>query len=133
VTVVVVVLAGLGIALRLMHPSTDRPAAVTSAGLAATASSAPSVAAARATSVAPSRSQVMRQEATAPPAAGSAVSMTVDVTDLPVVTAPAPPARAARAQPPRTVAPPVATPGATAGGAEVPAPAAEEPEEETTP
>jgi len=137
VTVVVVVLAGLGIALRLTRRSTDRPAAVTSAGLAATASSAPSVAATRATSVVPARTQAMRPEPTAPPAAGSAVSMTVEVTDLPVVTASAPPARAAmqaaRPQPPRTVAPPVATPGATAGGAEVPAPAAEEPEDETTP
>ncbi len=133
VTVVVVVLAGLVLALRLMHPSTDRPAAVTSAGLAATASSTPSVGAARATSLAPARTQAMRQEPTAPPGAGSAVSMTVEVTDLPVVTAPAPPARAARAQPPRTFAPPVATPGATAGGAEAPAPAAGEPEEETSP
>jgi eukaryotic-like serine/threonine-protein kinase len=87
VMVAAVVLAGLGLAFRLTHPSTDRPAAVTSAGLAATTSSAPSVA--------PARTQAMPRELTAPPAAGSAISMTVEVTDLPVVTASAPPARAA--------------------------------------
>jgi hypothetical protein len=78
----------------------------------------------------------MPPEPTAAPAAGSSISMTVNVTDLPVVTASAPPARAAvpaaRLQPPRTVAPPVATPSATAGGAEELAPASEEPEDETT-
>jgi eukaryotic-like serine/threonine-protein kinase len=119
VIVAVVVLAGLGLAFRLTHPSTDRPAAVTPAGLAATTSSLPSVPAARTTWVAPAR--------TAPLAAGSAVNMTVEVTDLPVVTTSAPPARA-RPQLPRTIAPPAAT----ASGAEVPAPAAEEPEDETT-
>ncbi|MGO9836731.1 MAG: serine/threonine-protein kinase [Polyangiaceae bacterium] len=124
VIVLVVVLAGLGLAFRLTHPWTDRPADVTP----------PSVAAARATRAAPSRAHAPPPEPTAPTAAGSAVNMTVDVTDLPVVPASPPPARAAvpawRQQPPRTFAPPVATPGAAAGSAEVPA--TEEPEDETT-
>jgi serine/threonine-protein kinase len=128
VIVAVVVLAGLGLAFQLTRPSTDHPAAVTSARLATTTSSAPSVA--------PARTHWMPPEPTAAPAAGSSISMTVNVTDLPVVTASAPPARAAvpaaRLQPPRTVAPPVATPSATAGGAEELAPASEEPEDETT-
>jgi tRNA A-37 threonylcarbamoyl transferase component Bud32 len=137
VVAVVAVVAGLGLAFRLTHPPTDRPAAATAAGLSATTASAPPVAAARAPSVAPARTQAVPPELWAPPAAGSAISMTVEVTDLPVVASAQPPRAAApapRPQPPRTVVPPlVTTTGASAGSAEVPAPPADESEDESPP
>jgi serine/threonine protein kinase len=122
----VVVVAGLGLAFGLTHPSsgsgsTGGPPTVISAGPLPNGGST-SVAAAHAAPVAPTAA--IPAAATGPSAADSALSMTVKVTDLPVVTPPRPVAVAPRPQPPRPVAAPAPDPNA-----EAPAPSAAEPDE----
>jgi serine/threonine protein kinase len=122
VTMAVVALAGLGVYFRQAGLPTDPPVAAASARLPALTVRAPSVPAAHTRATPP-------PQPTASPAVDSAISMTVNVTDLPIVSAPPLPARAALAAPrrqqPRT-AMATATPGASAG------PDAEAPSEDET-
>jgi serine/threonine protein kinase len=119
-------LAVLGLYLRQAPLPPHSPAAAGSAREPTIAVRPPPVPAAHARATPP-------PETTASPAADSAISMTVNVTDLPIATATSAPARAVlaapRRLPPRTTPPPAATPGASAGpDAETTA----EPEDETT-
>jgi serine/threonine-protein kinase len=127
VVAAVVAIAGLGLAFGLTHPSTD-PGAAPSAG---TGNAPP--AAARAVPVAPSAASAVPVDVTSLPVAGSALSMTVKVTDLPVAPSQAALARAAalaaRPQPPRVAAPRVAAPDPDDDAG---APPAGQPEDDTT-
>jgi eukaryotic-like serine/threonine-protein kinase len=109
----VVAFAGLGLYFRQARLPTDPPVAATSARQSAIAVRVPSVPAA------PARAMPLPEPA-APPAVDSAISMTVNVTDLPMAT-PAPARAAPRRLSPRNAAAATA-PGATAGlDAEAPA------------
>ncbi len=115
-------LAVLGLYLRQEPLPTHSPAAAGSAREPAIAVRPPPVAAARAR---PTR----QPETTASPAADSAISMTVNVTDLPIATATSAPARAVLAAP-RRLPPRTTTPPATSAGPDAETTA--ESEDETT-